>query len=112
MILNISKQNELLKNQKQRKGTLKEIGFNRVLCKHGISLEKISSEDIEITEDRQKELKKLFENKYVEWNNNKSEKLLLECIGTLEALTFIGIKVPVPQNFVEEDLYNRCSSYP
>ena len=109
MKLNISKQSELLEDQKQRKGTLKEIGFKRILNEVGITLENTNSEDIEITEVKQKELKKFFEDKYEEWSKHKSKEVLCECVGILEALTFIGIKISVPQDLAYADLNNRCS---
>ena len=58
MKLNIFKQNDLLEEQKKRNGTLKEIGFKKILNEVGIILENTISEDIEITELKQKELKK------------------------------------------------------
>lgn len=109
MKLNIFKQNELLEEQKQRKGTLKEIGFKKILNEVGIILENTISEDIEITELKQKELKKIFEDKYKKWSKHKSKEVLCECVGILEALTFIGIKISVPQDLAYADLNNRCS---
>lgn len=108
MKLNISKRSKLLEDQKQRKGTLKEIGFKRILNKVGITLENTNSEDIEITEVKQKELKKFFEDKYEEWSKNKSKEVLCECVGMLEALTFIGIKISVPKDLVDADFCNGC----
>ena len=107
MKLNIFKQSELLEDLKRKEGT-KKIGFKRILNEVGITLENPIYRDIEITEAKQKELKKFFEDKYEEWGKHKSKEVLCECVGMLEALTFIGIKISVPKDLVEADFCNGC----
>ena len=65
MKLSINEQYKLLEAQKQRKRTLKEIGFTRILNEIGITSESTVFKEIEITEEKQGELKKIFEDKII-----------------------------------------------
>ena len=109
MKLSINEQYKLLEAQKQRKRTLKEIGFTRILNEIGITSESTVFKEIEITEEKQGELKKIFEDKYKEWYENPSKEILSECVGILEALTFIGMNISVSELFTEADWCNRIS---
>ncbi len=109
MKLSIEQQRKLISDCKQRHNSLKENGFKLILKNIGI-LESNISNEIEITDEKQEELKAIFRGKYNNLDKNSSESELFECIGILEVLTFIGIDMNVCEEFAEADLLSRWSS--
>lgn len=104
IVLSKKTQESLLAENKNSRN----MGFHLILDKIGISKEE-NLRDIEITNEMEEELKKIFADKLDRLNWQDSKESLNECYGILKALTFIGIKVSVPLDFVYVDICNRVS---